>query len=196
MAVPIVLLLLFSVPAVFSHAHVFINSRVVFLFEDEDLKGLRVEWLFDKFFSAMIINDYDRDKNGRFSIQEVREVEAGGFSNLRNFEYFVTLWINGRQKHVTTVTQFNAEIRNGRLFYTFTVPFMMKALASKQEVRMRLYDDTYYVAFEAVTPEDVEARGGAPSVERTITVEGAKAKPLYAGQYMPDEIVLRFGIKK
>jgi ABC-type uncharacterized transport system substrate-binding protein len=50
------LFILLSLAPLFSHPHVAIESKLNFVFEDNKLEGVYVEWKFDHFFSADIIS--------------------------------------------------------------------------------------------------------------------------------------------
>jgi hypothetical protein len=54
-----------------------------------------------------------------------------------------------------------------------------------------IYDDTYYVAFDLLHLDDVTVQAG-PDVTCTLSIEKTRVKPLWPGQYMPDQLVIRF----
>jgi ABC-type uncharacterized transport system substrate-binding protein len=64
------------------------------------------------------------------------------------------------------------------------------ATATATELRITVYDDTYYVAFDKMSPAEVALRGGG-SVEAAVAIEKATVKAEWPGQFMPDQIVLR-----
>ncbi len=68
---------------VFAHPHMFLTSTEEFVWEKDRLAGCWIEWEFDQFFSADIIQAYDHDGNGKFSAAETKEVFNGAFINLK-----------------------------------------------------------------------------------------------------------------
>ena len=54
-----------------------------------------------------------------------------------------------------------------------------------------MYDDSYYVAFDLLHLDDVTVQAG-PEVTCRLSIEKTKVKPLWPGQYMPDQLVIRF----
>jgi ABC-type uncharacterized transport system substrate-binding protein len=75
--------------------------------------------------------------------------------------------------------------------YTFSVPLNVPIKAVEQTVRLIVYDDTYFVAFDLLHMEDVKLDAGQ-GVEYQTAIEKSKVKPLWPGQYMPDNLVIRF----
>ena len=60
-----------------------------------------------------------------------------------------------------------------------------------QSVRVTVYDDSYYVAFDLLHVEDVTVQAGQ-DVTCALSIEKTKVKPLWPGQYMPDQLVISF----
>ena len=61
----------------FGHPHVFIDNSISIVFDEHGLAGFGIEWAFDEMFSAMIIHNYDRNKNGKFEAGEIEEIKKG-----------------------------------------------------------------------------------------------------------------------
>jgi ABC-type uncharacterized transport system substrate-binding protein len=58
--------LLFLFPQTsFPHPHAFIDNKLTMVFDDEGFAGIRVEWVFDEFFSSMVASDYDKNHNNK-----------------------------------------------------------------------------------------------------------------------------------
>jgi len=76
---------LLSAGSAWGHAHVWIHGAVIVHFDEKGVAGFKQEWVFDEMFSHMIIHDFDKNKNGRFEPEEVKEVYRGAFSNLKDF---------------------------------------------------------------------------------------------------------------
>jgi len=64
------------------------------------------------------------------------------------------------------------------------VPLEVPISADDQTVRVTAYDDTYFVAFDLMRADDGVSVG--------LSIEKSKVKPLWPGQYTPDNLVIRF----
>jgi ABC-type uncharacterized transport system substrate-binding protein len=189
---PAFALLLALVPAlgVYAHPHVFITSHVAVDFEGSSLSRISLNWTFDELFSQMITADYDKGKKGSFTEAEAAALKKGAFDNLRNYHYFLALFVDGRPIVLPPIRSFVPSISDGRLVYSFSLPLSLPIAAAARELRITIYDDTYYVAFDKTNPADVEIRSDG-AIETEVAIEKTKVKAEWPGQFMPDQIVLR-----
>jgi ABC-type uncharacterized transport system substrate-binding protein len=180
-----------SLPA-FAHPHVFVNNKMAVEFENGILKGIGFTWTFDEMFSSMILGDYDPGHTGKFDAGQVKAVKEGAFDNLANYHYFISLEIGSKRQEKFAIERFTPSVADkGKLVYSFFVPLNIKARPTEQSVRVTVYDDSYYVAFDLLKLEEVTALAG-PDVSCDFSIEKTKVKPLWPGQYMPDQLVIRF----
>ena len=191
-----ILLFLLVWPAVtsWSHPHVFLYNAVNVVFDEKGIAGFSIRWVFDEMFSSMIILDFDKNGNNRLEPSEIEDIKRGAFSNLRKFDYFTHITINGTVFKVQYVTDFSAEILEGTLVYQFFVPCHVPAIDTFKEIRVSIYDHTYYCSvFLAENPLTYEKRN-AYEIEHRIETNQEEA--YYYGQIHPEEITLRFKRKK
>jgi ABC-type uncharacterized transport system substrate-binding protein len=78
-----------------------------------------------------------------------------------------------------------------KLVYSFFIPLKVAVQAKEQSVRLTVYDDTYFVAFDLLHLDDVTVTSG-PDIACDLAIEKTKVKPQWPGQYMPDQLVIRF----
>lgn len=177
-----------------AHPHVYIANRFTVLFDDQGMAGIRVNWVFDKFFSTMIREDYDGNHNGALEPAEVSAIKKGAFSNLANHGYFVHIKIDGQPFEVKFVTDFSARMREGALIYEFTVPCHVRAAARPKQIRVAPYDPTYYTLILFAETEAVQIKGGAKfKVDHEIEKNPGEA--YYNGMIQPYEMILEFHLK-
>lgn len=172
------------------HAHVWIYSAVIVHFDKEGMAGFKQEWVFDEMFSHMIIHDYDKNRNGIFEPAEVEEVYNGAFSNLKKFGYFTNVKINGNPFEVTAVRDFNAKIVKDRVVYHFFVPCRVDAGTSYKEVRVSIYDESFYTSITLL--KDQIFFEHTTQYDYYYNIETNEDEPYYYGQVYPEEVVLRF----
>jgi len=172
------------------HSHVWIHSAVVFQFDKNGLSGFKQEWVFDEMFSNMIIHDFDKNQNGRFEVAEVKEVYKDAFSNLKKFDYFTHVKINGKPFSVKFVKDFNARIAKDMVVYHFFVPCHIKATSSYKEIRVGIYDESFYTSVTLY--KDLILFKNDSEYEHQHEVALNKDEPYYFGQVYPEEIVVKF----
>jgi ABC-type uncharacterized transport system substrate-binding protein len=178
--------------AAFAHPHVFINNRMTVTFDGGALKGMTFRWVFDDMFSEMILTDFKPKKDGSFSAGQTAHIKSAAFDNLENYHYFLMFYIDGKRLRKIRIEQFTPSvIQGGKLVYSFFVPLDVPVAADEHTVRVTVYDDTYFVAFDLMHADDVTVTGDK-GVSVGLSIEKSKVKPVWPGQYMPDNLVIRF----
>lgn len=158
-----VLFLFFMVPGlVFSHPHMFIDTEITFLFGPGELQGFWVEWYFDEMFTASIRLDYDFNRNSHFEAEEVREIRDNAFVNLQHYHYFITIFHNKGVHEVAEVGDFSAWLEDDRLVYRFFVPYKAAVSAVPQDLKLVVFDDTFFcdIVYQAEDPVHIEGSAG------------------------------------
>ncbi len=128
-----------------SHPHVFIDYTVNFVFDQNELVGIKTQWIFDEMYSSMLIQDYDVDKDGRFSSSEIKTAKQDAFSNLENYNYFVYITIDSKCFEVKSVDNFSVDVCNNKVVYRFFIPCVVPTTPSYKKIEICMYDETYYV---------------------------------------------------
>jgi ABC-type uncharacterized transport system substrate-binding protein len=160
------------------------------VFDEKGLAGVHVQLVFDEMYSSTVILDFDRNGNGRFDPAEVAALQKDIFIPLREFDFFTHIKIDGKVFKVAYVTGFVPEIRDSTVTCRFFVPCHVPAGGSFREVKLSLYDQSYYhsVSLERnpVTYENQR------SYEVSHRIGKNKNEAYYYGQVYPEEITLRF----
>lgn len=142
-----------------AHPHMFIDTKLRFEFNDSGLIGYRVTWWFDGGFTAMILTDYDLDKNYTFSPAEVRDIENNAFSNLENYGYFMHLYLDGVRKEVTAITEFDAYLDGKRLVYEFFIPVEVPGRYDWRTLELAIYDETFFCDIGYIEKNPLSSKG-------------------------------------
>jgi len=184
-------LALASPPSAEAHPHVFIDTRITFVFSDAKMIGFRENWLFDDIFSDQLIQQFDTDQNGRFSKQESDGVAAGTLPNLAGFHYFTYVWLGGKMLPQITPTDFRAAIDSKRLV---SFDFMVKLPKAIDPVRdgfaLEANDRTYYVQM-LLAEKSPFAFTGLKGLACKPNVEKDVANAYYGGFVYPERVTLK-----
>ncbi len=190
----LVFLIFVSVPVTLSHPHVFFENSLTIIFDQKGLAGVRVQWIFDEFFSSMIAGDYDLNHNSRFEPSEIAVIKKKAFSNLANFGYFTSIKIAGRPFKVKYVRDFSAALTGGKMIYRFFVPCHVRAASTFKEFIISQYDPTYYTAVFFAKDRPVSLEGEA-RFDTSYRIAKNVKEAYYFGQVCPVEVILRFRLK-
>jgi ABC-type uncharacterized transport system substrate-binding protein len=133
--------------SLYSHPHVFASYSFSVNFSGGYLKSVRVNWEFDVFFSSQIINQHDKNRNGRFERDEAASAKKEAFDNLENYNYFTAITVGGRNFPVKKINGFYPLIKGRKLIYSFNIPLNIKVSKKNKKVIITCKDPTIYVAF-------------------------------------------------
>ncbi len=172
------MILFYTTISLSAHPHILLETNLDFEYAGETCKGVWVEWGFDKFFSSMIIQDYDTDKDGSFSSDEIKEIHDHAFINLKRYGYFVSIRKGNNRKSPESVDNFTARQEKGQLFYKFFIP-LGKSCGS--DFYLSIFDPTYYCAVKYTEhPVTIEQSDG-PSPHFELMKN--KKYPVYYNPY-------------
>ena len=176
---------------VWAHPHVFIDNTVTIVFDQKGMAGIKTTWVFDEMFSELIIHDYDTDQDGAFSADEEGKIKTEVFSNLKNYHYFTYINIAGKAFNVRYVKDFSAHLDSIRVRYTFFVPCHVTAVSSYKEIKIAMYDSTYYVDVAWADKNSIRFEEGS-SMDYNYEIADNTRNSYYYGQIVPQEIILNF----
>ena len=174
-----------------SHPHVFIQNTLAIVFDHQGLAGIRVKWVFDEFFSSMILGDYDQNHNSKLENSEIKTIKSEAFTNLANYEYFTFIRIQGKPFKVEYVRDFSAALAGGKLIYEFWIPCHVKASSIFKQFIVSQYDPTYYTRVAFAKDQPVKVKSG-PGFDINYRIVKNMKKSYYFSQIHPIEVVMRF----
>lgn len=165
----------FSYGSLAAHPHMSLESDMTLIRSGDQVTAITLTWYLDIFFSAGIISDYDRDKNGLFDAKETALLQAEAFSNLKNYGYFVLFRTPKGRFPATNVKDFSAAQKDGMLVYTFTLP--LDGLNLGHEFWFAVFDLTYFCAVD-YRPGGLKLEGSGTAPIKYQVVKNINA-PIY-----------------
>lgn len=129
-----------------AHPHLFITTRYVLTFDAQGLAGIHVFWAFDDMYSAMILEDFDSNKDGQLNQNEIDELAGLAAKSLPQYNFFTNIDIEGTTVQVPAVRDLRVTHIGGLLFYDFFVPCVVPAGTQGRTVKISPYDPEYFAA--------------------------------------------------
>lgn len=173
-----------------AHPHVFIDSRVTFLFSGKKLVGFRENWLFDDVFSDQLMQDYDADGDGKIGKAESDKLGKDTLPNLAQFHYFTYVWVDNKPLPKITPTDFHASAKDKLVTFDFlvTLPQPVEPSALALEVN----DREYFVEVLLAKDDAIAFRDSAGQELTNCTASVAKDEKnaYYGGFVFPQRITL------
>lgn len=174
---PLLLLLSLLAPApqVLAHPHSFVECRLEAVFDENGLAGFQQHWTMDPMLTLLIMEIVDQDGDFQISPEEVQIVHDESFVHIGEYGYFTDIRIDGAPFEIKVVRDFTAHVRDGKLIYEFFVPCRVDALAEVKEVKVAVYDPSFYAFVLYV--EDAGGSGVDPTLDPLFGDPAAGASP-------------------
>lgn len=141
-----------------SHPHLFIDAGVEMLFDDEQrLTALRVVWVYDAFYSMMTLSDMELDSGFTGELTDAEKASLQGFDMqwMDGFDGDIVVQLDGAVHELAGPAEWTADYVDGRIVTSHLRPLTERvAVSSEAELRIQVYDPTYYTAYTIVgTPQ-------------------------------------------
>ncbi|WGF89176.1 DUF1007 family protein [Marinivivus vitaminiproducens] len=167
-----------------AHPHVWIDTRLDFLFDRNRLTGLNVSWTFDELFSDYVLNDVGYDGGGELSDAQVETIRKNAFFELRQYNFYTDIRIDGGKLALPPerVRDFDVALDGHQVIYRFRVDLPEPVDTRSHHVTVSPYDPEFYVEMALAPDEPVRIEGGAAC---RPTVGENRAEPIYFGMVYP-----------
>lgn len=166
----------------FAHPHLYMENTIEFVWEKDQLKGAYLEWTFDRYFSADIINWLDVDKNGRFNATESVEVYNNAFINLENYYYYTFIREGTKRTNPSGVSEFKAIAKNGIMTYQF---FIDLSEHTGNELYFAVYDYTFFCNISFSESAPVQLTYNFIFVQPAFSITKNQTYPIYYDPLSP-----------
>jgi len=130
--------------AAFAHPVILIDYTMKAQFDSSGLQGFHETWRFDDVHSTEILKMFDKNGNGQIDPAELPALKRGYFDDLKDYSYFASILVNGKEVPTREVSDFSATYEDHRMIYRFFVPLKVPATARDQEVDVTVWDPTYF----------------------------------------------------
>ncbi|NOR45550.1 MAG: DUF1007 family protein [Candidatus Delongbacteria bacterium] len=133
------LALFFFAQISYSHPHEFANVELKLNIKQDNTIYIQISWEFDEMSSLMLIEDFDKNRDGKFDINEVIKVEQDAFEVLKEIDFYAYMAINNTKYPIKSYKNFNVSIKNYKVIYQFTI-------LEKKVTEEKINDFTIYFA--------------------------------------------------
>jgi ABC-type uncharacterized transport system substrate-binding protein len=139
------------------------------------LVGFHQCWVLNEMTAVAVLDVVDTDHDFSLSMGEKLAVRDLSVDSLKQFHYFTVVRVNDQDFPVETITDFFAEVKDGKRHYDFLVPCRVEAVAGKpQQVKVAVYDSSFFTYVTYVEEGDT---GINPSKDPLFGNRDAPARP-------------------
>lgn len=161
------------VEAATAHPHVWATVRSEIVFgPDHRITGIRHHWTFDEFYTAMAVQGLDADGDGIYSQAELQPLAKVNVESLKEFDYFTFVHLDKDEKPfpLKEPVDYSVDYDKTLLTLHFTLPLETPLDAKAKEVKVDVYDPSFFVAFGFATDAPVKV-AGTPAPGCTAEIE-------------------------
>jgi ABC-type uncharacterized transport system substrate-binding protein len=153
-----------------AHPHVWVTIRSELVFAaDGTVSAVRHAWTFDEMFSAFATQGLDKDKDGKFSRDELAELAQVNVTSLKEFNYFSVAKSEGKDVEFGEPTDYWLDAdEDSVLTLNFTLP--LKAKPAKAGLTIDVFDATWFVDLSLAEDNPVKLASSPAG----CTVEGKR----------------------
>ncbi len=176
-----------------AHPHVWIKVRTQLQVEGGAIVGLHHIWVLDEGWRKTLLDENDKDQDGKLSAEELKAVAEESKATLALFKAFTTVRHGNTRVRATAPRELTIDSYGELLGMSFVVK-LEKPVPLTGDVLLEVYDATFFSSYSFAGPEAVGFAGEAPA-GCTITV-GAPPSPQQANAFrmMQRQLGPDFGI--
>jgi ABC-type uncharacterized transport system substrate-binding protein len=145
-----------------AHPHVWVTTEVQVDFGNGAITGFTHKWSFDEFYTTMAVEGLDKNKDGKYSREELSELAKVNIEGLKEFEYFTFPTLAGAKLAITDPSDYWLEHNNGILSLHFKLPLAQPVLTDAKDFQFQVTDPSFYIAFDMSKKDPVKLAANAP----------------------------------
>lgn len=161
-----------------AHPHVWVTVETQLLTDaQKSITGFRHAWIFDEFYTSFALNGLDKNNDGKYDKEELKELAEVNITSLRDFGFFTFPRVGKgdelpRQEPKDYFLEYDGKV----LTLHFTLP-LEKPLpkANAKEFQFAVYDPTFYVAFAFAEKDPIRMSAGLGDCRGEVSKPEAQA---------------------
>lgn len=126
-----------------AHPHSFVDADISFVFSRDGLTGIRERWTLDEMTTVAVLDLIGANGAEQLTPEMVTAVKKQSMGNLKKYDYFTHLSIDGKSFKIKRISGFWAKLQDGRLVYEFFALCGVKAEERLRKVKLAIFDQSF-----------------------------------------------------
>ncbi len=142
------LLLILLVPLIsFAHPHVYADIDLDIQTKENQVQQIDISWNYDDMTSQILLMDYDKNKDGKFSKEESFFFKNQVFDTLKPYEYYTHIKIDNKKYPIDKrFKNFFLTFEKNKFIVHYTID--LKDISQKDSIDLGFWDKEFYSAFD------------------------------------------------
>lgn len=146
-----------------AHPHVWVTVRDTLVIADGKIAAVRHAWTFDEVYTTMAIEGLDKNGDGTYDRDELKELAQTNIDGLQEFQYFTYASSGADSVALGAPRDYWLEHSNNILTLHFDLPLATPLAANKPAFRVKVSDPSFFIAFEFAKEGAVGLSEGSPA---------------------------------
>lgn len=167
-----------------AHPHVWVTVQTEVLHDGQkSVTGFRHRWTFDEFYSSFAIQGMDKNNDGQYDREELKDLAEVNISSLQEFGFFTFPIVAEKEMERLQPRDYWLEHKDGVITLNFTLPLKEPVLkANLKDFHFSIYDPSFYVAFAFAKTEPVRLSAAPAGCQAEISNPEAQAPSKSLGE--------------
>jgi ABC-type uncharacterized transport system substrate-binding protein len=153
-----------TIPAATAHPHVWIEMTSAVGFNPQgQVVALGIAWTFDEFYSMAAVDGQDKNKDGKYSDAELKEVATLYLNNLAKYGYFTAVEADKKPASLAKADSARAQFKDGRLTFSFRLPLAKPVDPKQTKLSYSSFDPSFYIDIQPAKVGGVRLGTNAPA---------------------------------
>lgn len=127
------------------------------------VEGIAHAWLFDDAYAQVALDGLDKNGDGQYSAEELRELTVQNMKSLKDYDYFTSPRVDGKPVSIGEVRNAAQVYTDNRLALLFKVPLAQKVDPRRAQFSYKVYDPEYFIDFSYPDEKSAGALGDIPN---------------------------------
>jgi ABC-type uncharacterized transport system substrate-binding protein len=147
-----------------AHPHVWVTMNETVLYDKAAITGLQQAWTFDEIYTQQAIEGLDKNGDGKYDREELKELAQVNIDGLKEFAYFTVAKLGDTELKFKPPVDYWLDYSDQKILTLhFTLPLEQPVLADASNFNFAVFDSSYFIAFEFAQADAVKLSSHAPS---------------------------------
>lgn len=147
-----------------AHPHVWVTMKETVLYDKGAITGLQQSWTFDEMYTQTAIEGLDKNGDGKYDREELKELAQVNIDGLKEFDYFTYAKLGETPLKFKPPVDYWLEYTDkGILTLYFTLPLEAPVPADAHGFNFSVFDSSFFIAFDFAEADAIKLSSNAPA---------------------------------
>ncbi len=127
------------------------------LYDKGTITGLQQAWTFDEIYTQQAIEGLDKNGDGKYDREELKELAQVNIDGLKEFAYFTVAKLGDKELKFKPPVDYWLDYSDQKILTLhFTLPLEQPVSADASNFNFAVFDSSYFIAFEFAQADAVK----------------------------------------